>query len=326
MTTEGFIADFKSLLQKHPWLFQTQVGKNDPPSNVPLDAATRIHNLLGLTVDNIDVIMSLVSLPENGSSRWADYYNYIEWGDDHGTRGFTTTIFGATTGTGSLLRVFEHLARIDPTHPLLKYHDALKRAKGGCVKGLEGLAHVNGDHTKAKADYSKYIVDGRTHLDHIEGDLAGLQNTDRSWRQAVWEAFIDLNWESAAHFCAKTGPCANRSGPILTTSLAKGWIVDCSLNHGDCRYWDVADTWKAIFEKMKDPTVKTESQWLHDMMKARRMVLKSGYAGLDWSKTGDRCLLWIDLLKKKNTTLSRPIAFVNSTAKPHPIWQPNLTM
>jgi hypothetical protein len=330
--TERFIADFQMLLKKHPWLCPTT---SETPQenmgvgttiNVPSSAIARIGGLLGLTAEHIDVIMALVSLPENGTHLWADYYNYIEWGDDHGTRGYTTTIFGATTGTGSLLCVFDHLARIDPSHPLLKYHDALRRAKGGSVKGLEGLAHVNGDHTKAKADYTKYTIGGRTHFDHIDGDLARLPNTDKAWRQAVWDAFIDLNWESAAHFCAKTGPCANRPGPVLTTPLAKGWIVDCSLNHGDCTYWNDADTWKVIFQKMKDPVAKSETQWLHDMMKARQMVLKSGYGGLDWSKTGDRCLLWIDLLKKKNTTLSRPIVFVNSTAKPHPIWQHNLVL
>jgi hypothetical protein len=280
--------------------------------------------LLGLSADQVDVIMSLVSLPENGSSQWDLFYNYIEWGDDHATRGFTTTIFGATSGTGSLLKVFDHLAVIAPSHPLLRYHAAMKAAKGGFVKGLERLAHVGGDHTKAKANYDKYVPNGRAHLDHIDGDLARLPNTDPDWREAVWAAFVELNWESAAHFCAKTGPCAKRPGPVLTSALAKGWIVDCSLNHGDCRYWGEADTWQAVFREMKNPKSRNETAWLRDMMHARRAVLKSGFASLDWSKTGDRCRLWLHLLETENSHLTRTIHIPSSTATPYPIWQPGL--
>ena len=336
----AFIEDLRALLGKHPWVVvappetptsaeTTGPAHPDNPGSagraaVPKAAGERIRALLSLSPDQVDAIMTLVSLPENGSSHWESYYNYIEWGDDHGSRGFTTTIFGATSGTGSLLRVFDHLVRISPTHPLLKYHTALKAAKGGNVKGLEGLAHVNGDHTNAKADYSKCTPNGRTHLDHIDGDLARLPNTDPAWREAVWAAFIELNWESAAHFCAKTGPCSGRPGPVLTTPLAKGWIVDCSLNHGDCRYWDEADTWKVVFRKMRAKNATDEVSWLRDMMNARRTVLRSGYESLDWSKTGDRCNLWLDLLQKKNYELGRPIHVVKSTATPYPIWQPGL--
>ena len=320
---DSFARDFRALMKKYPWI----LNESEDTGKIPRTALSKIKTLLDLTPEQIDAIMTLVSLPENGSSQWDLFYNYIEWGDDSSTRGFTTTIFGATTGTGSLLKVFDHLAKIDPKHPLLvKYYASLKKAQGGSVKGLEGLAHVGGDHTKAKAHYSNFTPNGRTHLDHIEGDLARLPNTDLAWREAVWNAFIELNWESAAHFCAKTGPCASRPGPVLTTPLAKGWIVDCSLNHGDCRYWNVADTWTAVFKEMKNKDAQNETAWLRDMMKARRTVLKSGYAALDWSKTGDRCALWLDLLTKKNMTLARPIHFVESTAKPYPIWQSGLVL
>jgi hypothetical protein len=298
-----------------------------PSGRLPPEAAAAIHGLMGLTGDQVDVIMSLVSLPENGSSKWWDFYNYIEYGADSALRGYTTTIFGATSGTGSLLRVFNALAAIDPSHKLLKYHAALRAVKGGNIKGLEGLAHVGGDPTKAKANYGAWTSNARTHLDHIQGDLARLPNDDPAWRRAVWDAFIDLNWKSAADFCAKRGPVyAGRPGPVLTTPLAKGFMVDTSLNHGDARYWESADTWKVIFGRMKKSNATSEEAWLADFMQARRAVLASGYAGLDWSKTGDRCLLWLDLLRAKNHVLRRPITIANSTAKPHPIWPNNLTL
>jgi hypothetical protein len=288
---------------------------------IPHKAADAIGGIMGLDVEQIDTIMQLVALPENGTNRWWDFYNYIEYGDDASIRGFTTTIFGATTGTGSLLKVFDALATIDPKHPLLKYHAALRKAKGGSIKGLEGLAHVGGDPTKAKAKYDAYTPNGRTHLDHIRGDLATLSNTDASWQLAVWTAFIELNWKSAADFCAKTGACATRPGPVLKTPLAKGFLVDMSLNHGDARYWKDADTWTCVFKKMNITAKMSERAYLGELMAARHAVLRSGYAGLDWSNTGDRCLIWLDLLKKKNHALRRPIDVPDSTSVPYPIWQ-----
>lgn len=288
-------------------------GPEPANAHVPAEAAEAVRACMGLSADQVDVIMSLVSLPENGSSRWWDFYNYAEYGDDGAQRGYTTTIFGACSGTGSLLRVFDALATIDPGHKLLKYHDALRMAKGGSIKGLEGLAHVGGDPKKAKARYDASTPNGRTHLDHIEGDLARLPNDDPSWRRAVWAAFIDLNWRSAADFCAKRGQAfASRPGPVLTTPLAMGFVVDTSLNHGDARYWNEADTWKVVFKRMRNPRATAEGAWLEDFMEARRGALRSGYAGLDWSKSGDRCLLWQDLLRGKNHALARPIKVTSS--------------
>ncbi len=330
---EDLVKDLRALLKKHSWLLdQPEAAKPQQPStpgtgkNIPTEAVKIIDKLIGLNAEQIDTVMSFVACPENGSSDWAHFYNYIEFGDDSSVRGYTCTIFGATSGTGSLLKVFDELAKIDPKHTLLKYHAALKKANGGSVKGLEGLAHVGGDHTKAKANYSAFTPNGRGHLDHIEGDLAKLSNDDPAWRLAVWRAFIALNWESAANFCSKTGPCADRPGPVLTTPLAKGFIVDMSLNHGDCTWWNDADTWKVVFQKMKNPLQKDETKWLEDLIKARKAVLASGYASLDWSKTGDRCTIWSTMLKQGNVTLQRPITIPSSTATPYPIWQPNLTL
>lgn len=311
----------------YPWLgTERKETQTQTQTQIPSKILDILHEIMGLMPEQVDTIMRLVSLPENGSSQWWDFYNYIEYGDDASIRGFTTTIFGATTGTGSLLKVFDTLAKIHPAHPLLKYHGALRKASGGSIKGLEGLAHVDGDPTKARPKYDAYTPDGRTHLDHIQGDLARLPNTDPSWRLAVWQAFVDLNWKSAVDFCAKTNDCVARPGPRLTSPLAKGFIVDTSLNHGDARYWNDADTWKCIWKEMKNPQTEDETVWLRQFMKARRKVLKSGYAGLDWSKTGDRCLLWLHLLKTKNTELTRPIHIPDSTATPYPIWQSGLVI
>lgn len=317
-----------TLVSKFPWL-DVEEATDAPgpaadggplPKYLPSESAAAIREALGLSPVNVDVIMSLVSLPENGNKNWWQYYNYIEYGDDASIRGFTTTIFGATTGTGSLLKVFDHLARIDPKHPLLKYHEALRKAKGGDIRGLEGLGHVGGDPKQAKANYDAWKPNSRVHLDHIRGDLATIPLSDTAWQRAVWAAFIELNWTSAADFCAKRGPCETRPGPVLTTPLAKGFIVDMSLNHGDCRYWKSANTWTEVLKKMRRPEETDVDAWLRDLMEARREILRSGFEGLDWSKTGDRCGLWLALLESKNVTLKTPFRAANSLAKPYPIW------
>lgn len=298
-----------------------EIGPTSHPE-IPRDITDTIYRTWGMTPIQIDTVMQLISLPENGSTQWPLFYNYIEYGDDHAVRGYTTTIFGATSGTGSLLRVFQHLREIDPDHPLVvTYMDAMERAKGGDITGLEGLAHVDGDPTRAKADYSKWEANGRAHLDHIQGDLATLEVDDR-WRQAVWRAFLELNWESAAHFCYKTGPCADRPGPYLSTALAQGFIVDTSLNHGDCRWWNDAKTWTRIWDLMESHP-EDERAWLKKFMKARKAVLKSGFQGLDWSKSGDRVELWRTLLRDGNMNLDRPIRVADSTHTP-PIWPSGL--
>lgn len=293
--------------------------------DIPKEITGSIQETWNLTPEQVDTIMRLISLPENGSTEWPLFYNYIEYGKDSAIRGYTTTIFGATSGTGSLLEVWKELRDIDPDHPLVvKYMDAIEKAKGGNIEGLEGLANVEGDPTKAVAKYSNWTPNGRTHLDHIEGDLARL-DVDESWKRAVWRAFLRLNWESAAHFCNKTGPCEERPGPILETPLAKGFIVDTSLNHGDCRWWNSSDTWTAIWDEMDDVHPETESAWLKKFMKARKRVLKSGFQGLDWSKSGDRVDLWRDLIREDNMDLERPIYVISSSHNP-PIWPPDLVI
>jgi len=296
--------------------------------DIPTEALESIWTLTKLLPSQVDTIMALVSCAENGASNWPLFYNYIELGPDavESGRGYTTTIFGACSGTGSLQKVFDHLKTIDPTHPLVvTYHDAMQRAIGGDVSEIWGLGHVGGDPEAAVPDWSKWTKNGRTHLNHIDGDLARLPLDDDAWRRAVWKAFMELNWVSAEAFCSKTGPAVDRPGPVLTSPIARGILVDTSLNHGDARYWKTSPTWKVIFENMTEHP-EDERAWLAAFLEARKKVLKSGYAQLDWSMSGSRCDLWLDLLGKGNMDLSRPIEVANSTAEPHPIWPNGLIL
>lgn len=282
------------------------------------------YTTFGLTPEMIDTIQSLVACPENGSSNWPLFLNYIEYGDDASIRGYTATLFGACSGTGDLYKVFKNLQRVNPDHPLCRYIPALKNTRRGDLTGIEGLAHVHGDPTKAKADWSKWTSNGRTHLDHIEGDLARLPLDDEDWARAVWMTYDQEYWTSAADFCLKRGSCRDRPGPVLTTPLAFGLMVDTSLNHGPAWYWKEEETWQRIFNKMHHANGDVEAcDWLKDFLQARRRVLRSGFMGLDWSTSGDRCSIWNDLLDEGNWTLKRPIHIATSSKN---IWPKHLVL
>jgi hypothetical protein len=310
----------EQILIEEPWVRR---HVDSPPSiPVPDVICKRIRALCGFSSTHVDTVAQLINLPEQGNVHYGLYYNYIELGDDHLIRGYTVTLFGACSGTGDLLKVFEELEKINPKHSLLKYLPALRKAKGGSIKGLEGLGHVKGDPKKAKADYTKWKADDpKAHLAHIEGDLAHLPLSDLDWQTAVWNVFIDMYWQSAKEFCEKTGACAHRPGPVLSSPLAFAFLVDTSLNHGPATYWNSTDMWSFI-KKLKGLPSNDEHKFLGQLINARRRVLRSGYGGLDWSKTGDRCLLYKKLLQEKNYELNRPIECANSTSAT-PIWQPN---
>ena len=295
-------------------------------SFIPQEALDLLKKSMGLDPAQVVTIMNLISCAENGTPNWEEFYNYIEYGDDAGMRGFTTTIFGACSGTGSLQKIFKYLVEIDPNHPLVvKYGDELTRdRKGGDIKGIEGLAHdKKGDPTKAKPKWKNWKAHTADHMKHVVGDFATLDwKKDAAFRLAVWKAFVELNWVSVEMFCQKASAgFETRPGPVLVSPLAKGFLVDTSLNHGDARYWQSAGTWKAVFEAMKNPECPNEIEWLTDFMVARKKVLKSGAFQLDWSMSGSRVDLWYDLID--NPTLDRPILLAESDASP-PVWQPAL--
>lgn len=240
-------------------------------SRIPAAICASLQTLLGLTADQCDTVLQLICLPENGECKWWNHYDYIEFLKDG--RGYTCTLFGACSGTQDLCWIFDELHRLNPRHPLLKYYESMKEAKGDKVTGLKGL----------------------------EKDLP-LHN-DEEWKRAVWKVYIDLYWSFVSRFVSKTGDCGSRPGPLIVTPLGKGFVLDAAINHG-------ADlpSFKHIFKGMQNPDdARDETAWLEDFMNARMKLLKSGFQHLDTSKTGDRCRLWLDLLKSGNASLARPI-------------------
>lgn len=240
-------------------------------TRIPGPAQTAILSLMGLTAQQIDTVLQLICLPENGEPRWWENYNYIERLGDG--RGYTVTIYGACSGTGDLLMIFDELAKIDPKHSLLRYHTALRKCRGENVSGVQGLLK----------------------------DIPAL-GEDEAWKRAVWAVYISLYWKFAATFASKTKGCERRPGPVLTTPLAKGFLVDTAINHGA----DM-DSFEKIVERMQQPEQQNETAWLADFMKTRQHMLKSGFEDLDTSRTGHRCKLWRNLLKTGNTQLELPI-------------------
>lgn len=239
--------------------------------HIPESALADVQNRMGLTPQQVDTVLQLICLPENGEPEYWKHYNYIERLGDG--RGYTVTIYGACSGTGDLLMIFDELAKAAPGHKLLKYHDALRKCKGENVKGIEGLLK----------------------------DIPALGD-DQEWRKAVWKVYVQLYWKFAARFSAKRKDCEKRPGPQLTSALAKGFMVDTAINHGAN-----LESFGKVLKRMQRPDASDETAWLVDFMNTREKMLKSGYEDLDTSKTGDRCKLWLQLLKEKNLTLAKPI-------------------
>lgn len=93
---------------------------------------------LNLTSDQIDTIMSLVSIAENSSTSWWEQYDYCE--DIKDGRGYTAGFYGFCSGTGDMLEVFKELSNINPSHALVKYLPALIKVNNTqSHNGLDGL-------------------------------------------------------------------------------------------------------------------------------------------------------------------------------------------
>jgi hypothetical protein len=251
---------------------QTETSTPKPPQkfNIPQDVVPQLERF-GFSVETADTTLQLVCLPENSSTEYWKQYNYIE--ALHDGRGYTVTLYGACSGTGDLLMIFESLAKIEPNHPLVKFIPTLRKARGDNIKGLEGIVPI-----------IKKLGD------------------DPAWRRAVWEIYQKLYWSFAADFCDKTGECKSRPGPKLSTPLMRGFLVDASLNHGSNM-----DSMKPILKKMKNPNEPDEKKWFLDFCEARRVLLKSGYEDLDTSKSGSRCQLWAEIAESGNWDLKRPL-------------------
>jgi len=246
-----------------------------PPSSpsdthIPREVVTRLESI-GYDESSADTILSLISLPENSTTSWWTNYNFAKCLGD--LRGWTVSLFGACSGTGDLLMILEELQKINPAHKLCKYIRPMKKTFGDDITGLENLG--------------KDIV--------YMGD-------DDEWQRAVWKIYINLYWTFANDFSSKTGTCEKRPGAKLTLPVTRGFIVDTAINHGP----DFMSL-TPILRKMKNKSEPDELKWILDFVEARRQLLKAGYQSLDTSGTGDRCVLWADIIKTKNLHLVRPI-------------------
>lgn len=243
---------------------------SSPQSRIPQKTISEL-NKLGFSETNVDTILSLISLPENSTLSWWNNYNYAE--RLHDGRGWTVTLYGACSGTGDLVLILEYLQKLNPKHPLIKFIPVMKKTKGDDVKGLEDFGRV----VKTLGD-------------------------DKQWQEAVWRIYIDLYWKFAADFADKTGIAKDRPGAIMKCPLTRGFMVDVALNHGANM-----ESFKPILNRMKNANETNENDWFYDFCEARRDMLKHGVDDLDTSKTGDRCMLWKNILKENNRTLKREI-------------------
>lgn len=255
----------KELSSPHP------VGPRNVVMKIPKESVEKLR-LLGFEEITADTILSLISLPENSTTRWWANYNFAKCLGDG--RGWTVGIFGACSGTGDLLLIMEELEKNNPNHCLCKYIRPMKKCIGDDVTGLEDLGK----------------------------DIIGLGDDD-DWQNATWHVYIKLYWSFAKDMADKTGFCSKRPGPKMTTAATRGFLVDVVINHGPSM-----GGINPIIRRMRNRAETNEFGWILDFCQARKSLLKAGYQSLDSSKTGDRCTLWSSIIESGNTSLSRPIA------------------
>jgi chitosanase len=156
-------------------------------SDIPLDTIGG-----GLTKNDMDTIMSMVSIAENSNTAWWTNYNYCE--DIKDGRGFTVSLVGFCSGTGDLLEVVRDVQRMSPNHPLAQFIPALVKANGSPThKGLENLCST----IKSSGD--------------------------SVWKKAVWQGIQREYLSTALDWAAKKK---------LTSVFSKGFLFDVALNHG----------------------------------------------------------------------------------------------
>ena len=229
----------------------------------------------GLSDDDVDTVLRLISLPENGTPKWYDNYGYIEFLGDG--RGFTVTIFGACSGTGDLSMILDELAKVpgrsETCDELLRYAPAMKKKKGDDIRGIEGIKPL---------------------VERLQDDPA--------WRRAVWAVYVKLYWKFAMEWADKTGAAARRPGPKLRLPASRGFCVDAAINHG-ANYESLMTIVKRMPADARESS--DETTWVSAFADAREKMLASGYDDLDTSRTGDRCKLWKELVRK-NPHLKKP--------------------
>lgn len=250
-------------------------AESSTETRIPVDMTGSLGKLTKMSLHQIDVVLQLVSLPENSTPQWYKNYGYIEFLGDG--RGFTATIFGACSGTGDLIMVFDALQNIQPRSDacdaLLKYTSKLRSKRGDDIRGIEGIKPL----------------------------IQKLGN-DPAWQRAVWTVYVKLYWKFAMDFADKRGPARSRSGPVLLTPAARGFMLDTAINHGANM-----DSLDVIMRRMPAAAreSKDERTWVLAFAEARRKLLASGYDNLDTSGTGHRCTLWAQAITD-NPTLATP--------------------
>ena len=229
----------------------------------------------GMSDEHVDTVLRLISLPENGTPKWHENYGYIEFLGDG--RGFTATIFGACSGTGDLSMILDELAKVPgrskTCDELLAYGPALKKKRGDDIRGIEGVKPL----------------------------VRKLQDDD-AWRRAVWAVYVKLYWKFAMDWADKTGTAARRPGPKLRLPASRGFCVDAAINHG-ADYESLMAIVKRMPESVRDAS--DETAWVSAFADAREKMLKAGVDDLDTSRTGDRCKLWKELVRK-NPHMKKP--------------------
>jgi hypothetical protein len=151
----------------------------------------------------------------------------------------------------------------------------------------------------------KTFGDDITGLENLGKDIVNMGD-DKEWQRAVWKIYIHMYWTFANDFSNKTGSAATRPGPKMTLPVTRGFVVDVAINHGP----DLS-SFMPILRKMRNKSEPDELRWCLDFCEARRQLLKAGYQSLDTSGTGDRCILWSDIIKSGNVRLKRPMTVYN---------------
>lgn len=126
--------------------------------------------LYGLTMAQLEIILSLVSIAENSDTDWRKQFNYIE--DINDNRGYTISIVGFCTGTGDFIQVLETLEKFKPDHHLVKFIPLVRGKKDGDISGLEDLPRA----------------------------IKSVRIDDWEFHRAVWEIISKLYWTPANKF------------------------------------------------------------------------------------------------------------------------------
>ncbi|TMW69424.1 hypothetical protein Poli38472_001580 [Pythium oligandrum] len=145
-----------------------------------------------VTLEQLDTIMSLVSIAENSKVEWWTNYDYCE--DIGDGRGYTMSLVGFCSGTSDLLGVVRDVAKAKASHRIAQFVKPLQAVDGTpSHKGLGSLCSTI--HS----------------------------NNDATWKAAVWGGIRREYWDPATNWAAKHG---------LTSALSKGFLFDVALNHG----------------------------------------------------------------------------------------------